>query len=44
MIFAFVRNIVFNSWGAEGGRESAVQSAVSEGAVVSAGIVESTTR
>ncbi len=37
VIFAFVLNIVFNHWGTDSGRESAVQLAVSEGAVVTAG-------
>lgn len=40
VIFAFVLNIVFNHMGRGAGRESAVQYAVSEGAVVSAGVAE----
>jgi NCS2 family nucleobase:cation symporter-2 len=44
VIFAFVLNIVFNHWGSDSGRESAVQFAVGEGAVVSAGVAETTAR
>jgi NCS2 family nucleobase:cation symporter-2 len=43
VIFAFVLNIVFNHWGSDAGRESAVQLAVSEGAVVTGGVGETHT-